>query len=413
VPGDTYTSYRMHNGMVVVAEAIPSVRSAAFVFLLPAGAVTDPSEMLGAATVLEGFCYRGAGDLDTRGLSDALDSLGMQRGGGAELETVSFGGALLADNLEAALALYADILRRPRLPEEEFEAERELALQRLERLQDNPTEKLFIELRNAYFPGAHGRTAYGTEEGLRALTAESLRDQHRRLYRPDGAILAVAGRFNLQDLHAALEELFGDWNGSGPPLPEPTTGGRERYRHAWQETAQEQIGVAYPTAALGEDGYYDARMAVEVLSGGMSARLFTEVREKRGLCYSVRAMHTNARHTGAVFAYAGTTPERSQETLDVLIYELQRIQQGVGDEELARARTGLLAALIMQSEATRARAAFLARDQYLIGQVRTLGEIREAIEGVTPESIMDTLRRLPARDFTVVTLGPAELKVKE
>jgi predicted Zn-dependent peptidase len=212
-------------------------------------------------------------------------------------------------------------------------------------------------------------------------------------------------------LHATVDRLFGDWDGAGPALAPPVTGDRPGYRHVFQGTAQEQIGLAYPTAALGEPGYYDARMAIEVLSGGMSGRLFTEVREKRGLCYSVRAMHGNVRGAGTVFAYAGTTPERAQDTLDVLSHELVRLAEGVTDEELARARTGLLSALIMQSEATRARAVFLARDQYLLGRVRTMDEIREAIEQVTPDSIQETLRRLPARDFTIATLGPQELKV--
>src|SRR5262249_12712977 len=152
-----------------------------------------------------------------------------------------------------------------------------------------------------------------------------------------------------------VDRLFGDWEGAPPPSPPPSTEGRAAYRHVHKETAQEQIGVAYPTLSVADPGYYDARMAVEVLSGGMAARLFTEVREKRGLCYSVRASHVNVRGAAAVFAYAGTTPERAQETLDVLTHELKRLREGVTDEELARARTGLLSALIMQSEATRAR----------------------------------------------------------
>src|SRR5438270_3725329 len=216
MPGDGYTTHRLANGMVVVAESIPSVRAAAFQFLLPAGAVSDPPEYQGAATVLEGLCYRGAGGRDTRALSDALDALGVQRGGGAELETTSFGGALLADNLDDALEIYADIILRPSLPAAEFPAERDLALQRLERVEDNPAEKLFIALRAIYFPGPYGRTAYGTMEGLQALTPEVLCAEHARRYRPSGAILTVAGRFDPERLLRTIESLFGDWEGSGP-----------------------------------------------------------------------------------------------------------------------------------------------------------------------------------------------------
>jgi predicted Zn-dependent peptidase len=178
-----------------------------------------------------------------------------------------------------------------------------------------------------------------------------------------------------------------------------------------QETSQEQIGVAYPTAGLGSEGYYEARMAVEVLSGGMAARLFTEVREKRGLVYSVRAVQQSIKGAGFILAYAGTTPERCKETVEVLVGELRRVAEGVTDDELARARTGLLSALIMQGESTRARAGALGRDQYLLGRVRSLTEIRRAVEQVTTESIWQYLRDHPPSDFTIVTLGPRELEV--
>jgi predicted Zn-dependent peptidase len=184
-PSQIYT-YHLPNGFTLVAEPLGGIRSAAFQFLLPAGAVTDPDGQEGSATVLEGLSYRGAGERDTRALSDALDGLGLQRSGGAELEQTSFGGALLADDLLRALELYADILRRPRLPEEEFEQERELAGQRLARIEDSPAEKLFVELRRTYFPGPYGRTALGTAEGLAALTPAAVRQDHARRYRPQG-----------------------------------------------------------------------------------------------------------------------------------------------------------------------------------------------------------------------------------
>jgi predicted Zn-dependent peptidase len=407
-PSQIYT-HHLSNGFTLVAEPIGGIRSVAFQFLLPAGAVTDPDGQEGAATVLEGLSYRGAAARDTRQLSDALDGLGLQRSGGADHEHTSFGGALLADDLVRALELYADILRRPRLPEAEFEQERELACQRLARLEDSPAEKLFVELRRTYFPGPYGRTPLGTPEGLAALTPAAIQQDHERRFRPQGAILSVAGAFHWEELHRAVERLFGDWEGAAPSLPSPNAVGRATYRHLPQETSQEQIGVAYPTAGLGAPGYYEARMAVEVLSGGMAARLFTEVREKRGLVYTVRAIQQSVKGAGFILAYAGTTPERCAVTVDVLTGELRRITDGVTDEELARARTGLLSALIMQGESTRSRAGALARDQYLLGHVRTLGEIRQAVEAVTTESIWLYLRDHPPADFTIVTLGPREL----
>src|SRR4051812_26073885 len=191
----THYSVRLPNGLTVVAEHLPAVRSAAFQFIIPAGAVTDPEGREGAATVVEGLTYRGAGERTSRQLSDALDGLGIQRGGGAELEYATFGGAMLADDLHRALEIYADILRRPHLPGDQLPAEQALALQKLERLEDSPAEKLFVNMRRAYYTNNYGRTALGTAEGIRSLTGEDIRAEHARRYCPAGAILAVAGRF--------------------------------------------------------------------------------------------------------------------------------------------------------------------------------------------------------------------------
>src|SRR5262249_24003598 len=149
----------------------------------------------GTATVLEGLTYRGAGSRDAKALSDALDSLGVMRGGGPELEYTSFGAALLADDLCKALEIYADILQRPYLPADQIDAERALALQKLQRIEDSPSDKLFVNLRKAYFPGPYGRTVLGSKEGLEALTIEGIRAQHAAHFRPKGSILAIAGRF--------------------------------------------------------------------------------------------------------------------------------------------------------------------------------------------------------------------------
>src|SRR5260370_21230165 len=146
--------------------------------------------------------------------------------------------------------------------------------------------------------------------------------------------------------------------------------------------------------------------AVNVLHGGMSARLFTEVREKRGLCYAVWASYQTFKDRGSVVCYAGSTNERAQETLDVTLQELKRLQEGIEPEEVDRVKAGLKSSLIMQEESTSARAGTLASDWYFLGRVRGIAEIQSAIDSLTPSSIVAHLRRCPPRDFTIVTLGP-------
>lgn len=408
---ETDYSIKLPNGLMVVAEHNPAVRSAAFQIIVPSGAITDPEEHQGAATVLEGLTYRGAGSRDARGLSDALDSLGVQRGGSAELEYTTFSAALLADDLHKALEIYGDIILRPHLPEDQLPAERALALQKLERLEDSPSDKLFVNLRKTYYPGSYGRTVLGNAAGLNSLTPDLMRAEHARRFRPDGAILAVAGRFNWSELNETIHRVFGEWQGAAPAQPKAEPAGKAQYVHIPQETNQEQIGVIYPSVPLGHPDFYTMRMGLRVLSGGMGARLFTEVREKRGLCYSVTAYPSIVKGSGAVVAYAGTTPERCQETLDVLLAEIKRLEEGVTEEELARARTGVLSELVMQGETARGRALAIARDQYLLGEIRTPAQIRAGVEAVTTDGIREYLRRNPAGQFTIVTLGPTQLEV--
>lgn len=412
MPATSIRTQVFPNGLTLVAEALPQVRSVAFTVMVPAGAVTEPADQQGLSTVLYSLAQRGAGERDTRALSEALDGLGVLRGGGADREFTLLSGALLADDLPAALALYRDILRHPHLPPAEFPAVQALALQALARLEDRPSSKFYEELLRSYFPGPHGRSALGTAAGLSALTVADVQADHLRRYRPQGTILAVAGRFEWTALCDLVEELFGDWQGAAPPWPAPDPTGRPAYRHIPHQAEQVQIGFAYPAAAVGEPGYYESRLAVMVLSGGMGARLFVEVREKRGLVYGVHAEAGAFKGCGYVLCHASATPENSQEAYNVMRAEVEKLPHGITPEELQRARTGLLSTLIMQGESTVARAQALARDQYFLGRVRTLDEIRAAIEAVTPDSVQAHLQAHPPRDFTSLSMGPAELQVE-
>jgi predicted Zn-dependent peptidase len=150
---------------------------------------------------------------------------------------------------------------------------------------------------------------------------------------------------------------------------------------------------------------------VQVLSGGMGARLFTEVREKRGLCYSVWANYQTFKERACILCYAGTTNERAQETLDVTLQELRRLHEGIEAEEVERVQAGLKSSVIMQEESTSARAGALASDWYYLGRIRRLEEIQEAIDGLTAAKLVEHVKKYPPRDFTIVTLGPRPLRL--
>jgi predicted Zn-dependent peptidase len=408
--GQEVFQHTLTNGMTLLAERMKQVRSAALNFLVPAGCAYDPQEHLGVASVLSDLIVRGAGSRNSRELTLALDNLGVDRDESVGSIHMRFWGATLARNLPAALEIYADILRRPHLPETEIDAVKALAYQELKSIEDEPKQKVLIELRRRHYPAPLGQDRRGTREGIASLTAEVLRGHYRSLFHPKGTILSVAGNINWKRLRDQVEQLFGDWEGAPeptlklqPPLPP--------HEHISKETTQTQIGIAYPSVPIGHDDYYAAQGAVNVLSGGMSARLFTEVREKRGLCYAVWASYQTFKDRASVVCYAGTTNERAQETLDVTLGELKRLQEGIEPQEVERVQAGLKSSLIMQEESTSARAGTLASDWYYLGRVRSFDEIQSAINALTPQGIVAHVCRYPPREFTIVTLGPKPLKL--
>jgi len=399
------------NGLTLLAERMEHVRTAAFSCLVPAGCIYDPPQHLGLASVLADLITRGAGPRSSRELTLDLDNLGLDRDESVGALHVRFWGATLARNLPAALEIYADILRRPHLPAEEIDPVRALALQDLQGLEDEPRQKMMIELRRRHYPPPLGRDRRGTREGIKALNAKVIQTHYRRLFQPRGTILSVAGNIDWQPLREQVERLFGDWEpGTEPALK---LGKQPPKRaHIKKETTQTQIGIAYASVPIGHADYYPALGAVNVLSGGMSARLFTEVREKRGLCYAVSASYGTFKDRASVLCYAGTTNERAQETLDVTLGELVRLQEGIETEEVERVQAGLKSSLIMQEESSSARAGTLASDWYYLGRVRSFDEIEAGINALTPKKIVQHLRRYPPSDFTIVTLGPESLRVK-
>lgn len=396
------------NGLTLLAERMEHVRSAALNFLVPAGCVYDPPERLGIASVLSDMITRGAGERDSRALSLALDNLGLDRDESVSPMHLRFWGATVARNLPAALEIYADILRRPHLPDDEIDAVKALAIQDIQGLEDEPRQKVLIELRRRHYPPPLGQDRRGTVATVEQLSTADVRAYYRRHFGPRGTILSVAGNVEWEPLRDLVDRLFGDWEGGGEPaldLGPPL----EKRSHIEKETTQTQIGIAYPSVPIGHPEYYAAMGAVNILSGGMSARLFTEVREKRGLCYAVWASYATFKDRASVFCYAGTTNERAQETLDVTLGELNRLQDGIELDEVERVRAGLKSTLIMQEESTSARAGTLASDWYYLGRVRSFDEIQAAVNALTPTGIVEHLRRHPARDFTIVTLGPRPL----
>ncbi|MBX3367521.1 MAG: insulinase family protein [Phycisphaeraceae bacterium] len=399
-------------GMTVVIEPMAGVRSCALTWLLPAGAAHDPEDRLGLSALWAELLMRGAGGLDSRAHADACDTIGMSRSAECGPLFLRISATMLGDRLLDGLPLLADMVRRPRFDPDSLEPARELALMGIEALKDEPQERCSLLARTRHHPTPLNRSVLGTVEGLGAITQSDVVDGWATRAVPEGSLLGIAGAVDVDRTVDALERLTSGWRGS---RQEPALGPTPArvYHHEQDDTAsQVQILLMTEGPADPDSNSLLERIAASVLSGGMSGRLFTEVREKRGLCYSVSASYAADKRYGTLVAYVGTTPERAQESLDVLSAELGRIRSAEGrvsEDEFRRAIVGMKSGVVFSGESTGARAAAIVSDYYRRGHARSLGEIAAEIDRVTLDDVNGYLAARQNGAFTIQTLGPKAL----
>ncbi len=398
--------HRFDNGLTLITEHMSGVRSLAMRCLLPAGAVFEDIHNLGASSVCGEMLMRGAGGMNSKQQADAFDRAGALRDADNAIRFMQLSTTTLGHRVADAFPLLMDMIRRPRMAEESFAPAQELALLGVASLADDPQQRTALAARERHLAPPYNRNTFGTQEGIASLTHGKLCDWWGGVAKPGGTMISAAGDIDHDQLVELIGNQIADWSGETrmPESGEPPARG---YAHLDDGSNQVQIMIVHDAPAIGHDDNPMERLAIAVLSGGMSGRLFTEVREKRGLCYAVSSAYRADKDRGVVTNYVGTTPERAQESLDVLHSELCRINSGdVTQEELTRVKTGLKSRLVFAGESTRARAGAIAADYFNLGRVRTLDEIVDKLDSISLEALNGYLRRRDLGTLTIQTLGP-------
>ena len=405
----------LDSGMVVLISPMPWLRTAAVSIAVRGGAVyeTDANDDIGSKAGLAGLVSemisRGAGPHSSRDLVAVQDDLGIDQGGGASTITSSIGSSMPAESLAAAIELNAHILRRPHLPIDQLEDAKEMAMQELRAYRDEPTHRVMKRLREMTYGDRLGRSVQGTDDGIAATTADDVRDFYTRHYHAGQAIVGVAGNVNVDETFDLMATQFGDWKQLDvSELPPPA--GRHGYQHIEMPSSQTHIGFSFDCVPYGHEDYFAMRAGIGILSDGMSSRLFDRVREQRGLCYTISASVNNLPNAAAVFGYAGTTPARAQETLDVTRHEILSLTDGLTQSELDRWKVRIESGLIMEQESSSSRADSLIADWHQLGRVQTTEELQQIIHDLTLEQVRDYWTQNPLSITRVVTLGQEPLK---
>ena len=403
-------STTLANGLTILGECMPGVESVAVAFHVPAGSIHDPPGRCGLATLAGEMCLRGAGDRSSRGIVEALEGAGVQWGHAVSTTHTSFTGAMVARQFPTVLPVYADILRRPTLPAEEFDAAREMVLQNLAGIEDDPGHRTLAALRLLHLPSPWGRPTEGVVAEVEAAGLDDVRGFIAGRLRPADTIVAIAGRIDQDEAIRQIEAALGDWQGeAGPPVVEGPRG--PRLRQVTHDSQQTHIALAWSLPPYRADDSAIAGAAVAILGGGTSSRLFTEVRERRGLCYGVSAGYQTQRDFAATICQAGSTAARAQETLDVILAEIDRLPGTIEDDELERVKARVTSGLVMQQESSGARVGSMARQWYHLGRMRSLDEELARYDRLDVVTIEAWLAAQPPRDLTLVSLGPDPLEI--
>ena len=415
----TLQTATLDNGITLLGEFLPGVESVSVSFHVAAGSLCDSvmhsptnRSRCGLATLTGELMLRGAGNRNSQQLVASLDNAGVQWSQSVSMSHGSFAGAMVSRQLPESLEIYADILRRPLLDKQQFDPARQVVLQNLAGTEDDPTHRTMLALREAHYPSPWGLPSEGTTVDVNNLQHSDVQEFVNRFIQPQDMIISVAGRLNWLEFTNQMDSLFGDWQGQSR---EPVINGErgKKICHVPYDSQQTHIALAWDVPPYRNPDSLQATAALAVLGGGSSSRLFTEVREKRGLCYSVSAGYQTQRDIAAAMAYSGTTADRAQETLDVMLHEIASLPGTITNEELDRVKARAKSGLVMQQESTAARAGAMARQWFHLGRIRSLAEDLERLDNLTVESIEHWLAQNPLTEVTTVFLGRNPLEVPD
>ena len=406
-----YFYHQLPNGIEMVGQYMPSLSSITLGFQLDAAVINEPEDKAGLAHLFEYMLFQGTKQKDARALNEAFESLGVRKGASTAWEWTRVLAQMVNTKFDATLPLMHEILLTPTFPQNELEQMRSIILQEIRRRDDEPMSRIFDLVRASFFKGsAFARLSLGTTESVQKLQRRDLRDFWQARYRPNDVIFSIAGKFDWDHVVEQVQSLFGDWSGQADPSPTQHPAPTSDIVLEHQEGKQEHLGLMSPFPNYTDPDYYAAQVISEVLGGNMASRLFVEVREKRGLVYGVSAGLLSNNYMGALRIYAGTTPEQGHECLEVIVNELRKLEQdGITSDELDRAKVQLMSENVMRGEGSGARMGALATSWKYEHKLRTIQEVKEAIDAVTREQVLDVLHRFsPLNPLTVAAIGPLE-----
>jgi predicted Zn-dependent peptidase len=393
------------NGMRVVSETLPGMESVAVAVSVGVGSRYETAPQQGLAHMLEHMAFKGTTTRSARDIAEFFDGIGGQFNAYTSSEQTVYYAKVLHQHVAEALEMLADIVLHSVFDEDELEREKGVVLQEIAMYQDTPDELVFDLFQHATF-GDHplGRSILGTEAHVNSFSADHLREFIAAHYTPKHIVLSAAGNVEHATFARQVEEAFGGLQSEALSTPEQAMYAGNNLQ---EERAIEQLHmvVGCEALSLNDDQYYILQLLNTMLGGGMSSRLFQEVREKRGLVYNVQSFSSHYRDTGAFGMYAATLPKKGQEVIDVMKAELAGLAEDASEEELERTKSQHAAMLLMARENTATVAEWMGRHVLQFGKYREVVDLRARMEAVTVSDIKKMAAELSSKPMHLTALG--------
>ncbi len=404
----SYQRSNLDNGLRIASEVIAGAETAAFAIAVDVGARDESIEENGLSHLLEHMAFKGTARMNAKQIAEEFDMMGGNVNAYTSHEHTVYEAKVLKEYGADALRLLCEIVAGSTFDADELERERDVVLQEIAMHQDTPDDLVFDLYQTMAFGDAPlGRSILGEPSRVAKFTRDDLLSYTAKHYQPSRLVIAGAGAVNHDEMHAVAQEFFGDRvdvKRATPRAAAHYVGGEKTLE---KELEQVQFALGFPAVSALDADYYAIQVLVTILGGGMSSRLFQEVREKRGLAYSVSAFAQGYQDVGMVGIYAGTTAEHVPELMVALKEVLGEFKHSVSAPELLRAKNQMKANLVMSRENCGAIAEWIARHLHVYGRYRTAPELLAEIDAVTEADIS----RLAAKFFdhatpVVAALGP-------
>jgi predicted Zn-dependent peptidase len=398
---------RLPTGLIVVTDAMPHLETASLGVWVGSGSRDERPDEHGISHLLEHMAFKGTSRRTARQIAEEIEAVGGDLNAATSIETTAYYARVLRANVPLALDVLSDILADPSFDSEELRREQNVIVQEIGAAEDAPDDLIWDKLQETAFADQPiGRSILGTPATVRSFDRARLAAYLSRNYRSSDMVVAAAGAIDHQAVVAEVERRFASFAGPRPPTSDPArfVGGS---RIETRDLEQAHIALGMHGLPYRDPNLYSLQVFTNVLGGGMSSRLFQEVREQRGLCYAIYAFHAPYSDIGMFGLYAGTDAADVAELMRVVVGEINAAAETINEAEVARAKAQMKAGLLMALESSSARAEQLARQLFNWGRPVPLDELVEKIEAVTVESARAAGRALIARGRpAVAALGP-------